>query len=812
MPPLLSEYVLKGVYLGLLLFAALEDPSARITVQMALFVGAGLLVALVIAAARKLREGFRVNGRVLAFLLFLLLESPGLVYAGIILGLLFGTYSIHQRESDTWLAVAVAGGAALGVVFWLLRQVSHRWIRLGMSLTLATALAAGGLFWLSQASPGIENPEFQRAFGSRLLLGIVLFYLLTFTGNAEESEVEIGAICAALGVGAWMLAGDTPTAKSLAVVLPLALYLVYTTRVLQGLRVFKHTVRGLSYANVGRYRPALVAVRRALDLDPQNTLARETLWRMHRAMDLAQVVKEPETLALMDLNMCLERAGSLLLAPRPAPEKLQEAHHLLELVLSQRPELRPVVDYWRAVAYTHARAYDAATRELEHVLDPDGFPPGDPHRNSILLQAWQLALTLHPELKQRVGLPQLGLPQRRMEAIGAVERALAGNPDDPAAWDLKRILYSELSEADYKAAVGGDRPATSFDHGYVEQLGLALINDPARWQRGVEYLRLAARGLPARAPALFLQIAQAHGQAGRTDAVWDYYELAKRAGKAFGPKNLEEKGRHEYFQVVKQLAEHARSRDDFDAAIENYQLYAEYERSGLETLRLLAGVYEQRGDVLGALRTTEKALIYDPKDKDLLERKDRYYYSVVPDSLRAQVEAVRDGFDVDYCLRKARSLLDFKEAEPDVIDWAQHLAELAQIVRPDSSAAKVLRARALRRRGEIDAARAILEEVYTQKPERFATAADEDAWYVACRLLGETYLYELGRPDLAVSCLKDFRKSSKSGADTLYKLAQAYEQLGDRARAKKCYEHVIAYNGHPLVMDARDALYRMQSG
>src|SRR6202043_756869 len=106
-----------------------------------------------------------------------------------------------------------------------------------------------------------------------------------------------------------------------------------------------------------------------------------------------------------------------------------------------------------------------------------------------------------------------------------------------------------------------------FDHGYVEQLGLALINDQARWQRGVEYLRLAARGLPARAPGIFLQIGPAHQQAGRTDAVWDYYELAKRPGKAFGPKNLEDRDRHEYFQAVKLLAEHARARSDFDAAI-----------------------------------------------------------------------------------------------------------------------------------------------------------------------------------------------------------------------------------------------------
>jgi tetratricopeptide (TPR) repeat protein len=512
----------------------------------------------------------------------------------------------------------------------------------------------------------------------------------------------------------------------------------------------------------------------------------------------------------MDLDLCLERVGSLLLESRPGPEKLQEAHHLLDLVLNQRPELRPVADYWRAVAYTHARAFDQAAAELDHVLDPASYPPADPHRASILLAAWQLVLTLHPELRRRVGIPQLILPNRRMEAIAAVERKLAENPEDAGAWDLKRLLYSDLSEAEYKATAGGDRAASEFDHGYVEQLGLALINDPARWQRGVDFLRLAARGLPARAPVLFQQIAQAHRAAGRTELVWDYFELSKRAGQALGPKNLDEQDRHAYFQMVKQLAEHARSTNDLDGAVEDYQLYTEYERSGLETLRVLADIYEQKGDVLGALHTTEKALCYDRKDKNLLERKDRYYYSLTPDVLRTHAEAMRGSFDIDYCLRKARTLLDFKEADLDVLDWAQHLAELAQIVQPDSPAAKTLRARALRRRGEIDASRALLEEVYTHKPEKFASAADEDAWFLSCRLLGEMYLYELGQPDRAVPCFQAFRKSSKSGADTMYKLGQAYEQLGDRSRAKKCYEYVVSYNGHPRAPDARDALYRLQ--
>src|SRR5206468_10336428 len=126
----------------------------------------------------------------------------------------------------------------------------------------------------------------------------------------------------------------------------------------------------------------------------------------------------------------------------------------------------------------------------------------------------------------------------------------------------------------------------------------------------------------------------------------------------------------------------------------------ESERSGLETLRTLADLYERKGNALAALRATEQALVYSPKDKDLLARKDRYYYSVTPDELRGCPEAVRKGLDVAYCLTKARQLLNAKNWDLDSLDWAQHLAELAWASQPDSLSAKVLVARARLRRGE----------------------------------------------------------------------------------------------------------------
>ncbi len=402
-----------------------------------------------------------------------------------------------------------------------------------------------------------------------------------------------------------------------------------------------------------------------------------------------------------------------------------------------------------------------------------------------------------------------------------VERRLAENNGDEAAWGLKRMLYSELTEAEYVETMGDQPlapspdPATTgrqppFDYNYVQQLGLALIDDDTRWPRGGEYLRMAAHGMPTLGPTLFWQIAQAQQRVGKLDEARRNLELAKRAGRSIGAKNLADAERQAYFYSVKSLADSAQAAGDLDAAVENLHLYAESERSGLETLRTLADLYERKGDPLMALRVTEQALLYNPRDKDLLGRKDKYYYSVMPEDLRARLDAVKGGFDFDYCLRRARTVLDGRlQTDAEWLDVASHLIQLAIVVKPESLTAKVLYARLRLRFGEREEATTLLERVREPKPERFE-GEDEEAWYQACQLLGDLYL-EAARPDLAVPCLTEFRKSAKSGARTLYKLGQAYEQLGDRAHAMKAYEMVTAYDGNPLVYDARSALNRLKA-
>src|SRR5205807_5344611 len=123
---------------------------------------------------------------------------------------------------------------------------------------------------------------------------------------------------------------------------------------------------------------------------------------------------------------------------------------LLELVMSQKPALKPAVDYWRAVAFTHERKLDQASEVLADLLDPEKHDRRDPARRGVLLQSWLLALGLHEELKRRVGLPQLALAGRRMEAIMAVERHMAENPDDQTVWPMKQFLYQDLTADEFE--------------------------------------------------------------------------------------------------------------------------------------------------------------------------------------------------------------------------------------------------------------------------------------------------------------------------------------------------------------------------
>src|SRR5262249_27556156 len=163
--------------------------------------------------------------------------------------------------------------------------------------------------------------------------------------------VEIGALCAALALGISLVANGQKGLQTTGFIISVAIYFWYSTRVLPRLRVFKHALRGLSYSQLGRYKPAIESFRRALAHEPKNAMASEGLWAVHRALDPQLLVNDSEVVKVLDFGMCIDRAGSLLLQAGPSEASLQEAHRLLDMVNTHKREMRPTVHYWRAVAY-----------------------------------------------------------------------------------------------------------------------------------------------------------------------------------------------------------------------------------------------------------------------------------------------------------------------------------------------------------------------------------------------------------------------------------------------------------------------------
>src|SRR3954452_10263464 len=94
------EYVLKGVFLALLAYAALLLPSPASALIVFAALCGGLAAGLAVAGGRKLREGVRPAGRARASLAFLLLEHPQQVYGGTLAGLVVGILATQPAYAN----------------------------------------------------------------------------------------------------------------------------------------------------------------------------------------------------------------------------------------------------------------------------------------------------------------------------------------------------------------------------------------------------------------------------------------------------------------------------------------------------------------------------------------------------------------------------------------------------------------------------------------------------------------------------------------------------------------------------------------
>lgn len=851
-----NEYILKGLFLGLWVFFALQVPSdpraARIDILWVVgWVLAGLIIALIGGTALQLSRGLRPWHNWVAFPLVVLLESPTFIYTGISAGLVVGVLSgtpgaepwagqlagyfglsfadikhltsagladddpLKGNLPGDWLTYCVLAGVVLGFGLYRFRQVEDlRWrFWGGMALTAIVIYLAG--HYIGQV-PGFEDKAAQRHLGWYLLLGLPFFYLLVFCADADESAADVMAWCALLGVGLQLWIRSRPDGEEtglIAYIVAVLLYFLYVTRFMYGLRVFKHVVRGFAYMSVDRLRLALGFFRHALELDPNSPLANQGMLTLHNNLTLTKLDNDQELVDTLDFGLCLDRAAAIMSQP-PTPEQRAEAERFLDLVERKKPAYLARVDYLRVVSLLHAKQPDAAAETLARLLNPEtpGYHPVV--RRKVLFDAWDLALRVHPKLVERLGWAELNKPGRRIEAIGAVERKLAADPTHPAAREYRTVMYSQLTEGEFIAAVAPEgKPPAEFAYDYVEQLGLSLVDDsdPDRRERGMGYLRIAGRGNPERAPGIYMKLAQRHEKNRDAENMKKSLEMAKQVGLALGARNLPRDQRPFYFDALRKLADIADQAGDHQAAIVELRQYQEDGGSAaLETYRKLAELYAKTHDTMNAVLMVETGLTYDSTDADLQRKRDSYYYSLEPERLEGVKDRVTKWFDVGYCVNKAMSVLNAKDDSAELLDWAAHLARLARIMKPDSNGVRLVEARLMLRRGERDAGLKVLEDIHYDSKK--GSGDEEEAWYTATKLLGQLYLDELGKPDNALHCYTAYKEYFKSGADTLYQIARCYEAMGDLKHAIQFYNAVTAYEGHSLYWDAKDALKRLGKG
>ena len=255
----------------------------------------------------------------------------------------------------------------------------------------------------------------------------------------------------------------------------------------------------------------------------------------------------------------------------------------------------------------------------------------------------------------------------------------------------------------------------------------------------------------------------------------------------------------------------ARRKKQVDVALEAYKFLSLHENAGIETWRILQLIFSKKERHLAPRLHYRTCIdVHNANDPDLIARKDRYYYSIMPDDLKSRLDSVAKWFDPEYCKTKSSWILERHGNDPGNIDWAAHLAELAIVAQPGSLQARFLKARLHRLKGELPEMTAVLELIRQNKPEKFANEEEAKAWFHTHKLLGDAYMEE--NPAQAILCYLEFRQSDDAGADTAYKLGRAYEAMGDFRNAAECYEEVTAYERHPLFYEARDALGRVRRG
>src|SRR5262249_53570644 len=125
------------------------------------------------------------------------------------------------------------------------------------------------------------------------------------------------------------------------------------------------------------------------------------------------------------------------------------------------------------------------------------------------------------------------------------------------------MFYAQLSEGEFIAAAATSMPK-DFSYEYVEQMGLALVDDahPERRERGMGYMRIAGRGVSELGPGIYVKHGDVEVNHSHRGNARKAYESAKQVGMMGGRRNLARDQRACYYDALRWLAARAEVQGD----------------------------------------------------------------------------------------------------------------------------------------------------------------------------------------------------------------------------------------------------------
>lgn len=810
---ILLEDLGKGVFLGLsyVLVIGSPNPSSALTAIATSLLG-GLACMFATSKWKRAKGGVPTSKNFFTAVVLGILDHPTSFYAGALSG-----FAIGLLATTAWpwgLLILLPIGLVVGAGMNLLKRIDQRWLRRLGDVSFILLLTAG--IGIAGFLNGIGPVGGQAAVAVGLVLGSALFLVLAFAGRAEETELEVSLPCLALSLAMAQL-DLPPLARGGVVLLPLSLFIVYCERIRRHLVVFKHALRGLGHEQQGNLRDALWFYQQALAVDPKSELALTGNWRVHRGIDLAAIAPGDDLLDLIDPVVCLERVRKLLsnMDPNPANNRdaAEETEKLLDIVAYRRQDLPKTIGVERLRALlTQSLSGEAPLALAQEVVAvaPKIASELPNHEADALFRAWSLLLK-HPLLVAAGSLEWAFEGDRLYDLIAALSRRLRDLPEDAEAMSFLPFVYGKVTWKNYETYVqthSGD-PMVWFDYRYAWDMARGLASEPEDVTRAIEYMRIAEHGLPEYRLVLWHSLGHLEMSVGSPEGE-EWLRRIRQFALETGPANLSDPQRNAYFETVLFLARKAHERGQLAEAIDNYELYRDSPRSGLETLRTLRELYEATGDLASAIRPVESALAYSLSERERkywVAEKNRLYHDVPVDQVRSRLAKIERFFDFVYCFRRAKSLFDSNGPESELV----HYLDLASLGgREHLLSVNYLLGRSHMRAGRVPEAVLCLEAVRSNRPQRFAGKDQEEAYFHACRLLGDTYLDTIDDPAKAIECYLVYKDYVKSGADTLYRLASAYERNGQPTHARKWYDMVLVYPDHPKAAPAREALARLK--